>query len=199
MTDMNIDLGTLINEAWENTLKHPVCAEEPRERKPGQIHRDRSSGWIDCLGESFQGHCTNEGQRVFWKKNTSNRSQFTLNEFLFDISVCQIKEVLSIRQRTPLSFVSKCYWQIESELNNSSSREITKDFSKLVMGHSDNKLFISSYQGIHQEEVKGLCSEIACYCTGHLYLCFIDHPEKWSEKPENPVLFSWEDNNWKRI
>ena len=199
MTDMNNDLGNLIREAWKNTLKRTVCAEGSAEKATGQVHSDRSSGWIDCLGESFQGRYTNEDQRVFWKKNSSNRSQFNLNELLFDISVCQIKEVPSIQKGAPLSFISKCYWQIESELNNHNSREITKDFSKLVMGHSDNKLFISSYQGIHQEEVKDLCSEIACYCTGSLYLCFIDHPEKWAEKPENPALFGWEDNGWKRL
>ena len=197
MTDMNIDLGTLIREAWKNTLKKTVCAVGAAEKSLVTTNGDRSSGWIDCLGESFQGHYTNEDQRIFWKKNYSNRRQFNLNELLFDISVCQVKEVPSIKKGKPLSFVSKCYWQIESELNNRNSREITKDFSKLVMGQSDNKLFISSYQDSHQEEVRGMCSEIAYYCTGSLYLCFIDHPEKWAEKPESPVLFRWDDNDWK--
>ena len=199
MTVIDIDLGTLIHEAWKNTLKKTVCAEGSAENSNGNINSDRSSGWIDCLGTSFQGHFNKDGQCVFWKKNDSNRKQFNLNELLFDISVCRIKEVLSISQGTLLPFVSKCYWQIESELNNQNSREITKDFSKLVMGKSDNKLFISSYQGSRQENAKVLCSKIARYCTGSLYLCFIDHPEKWAGKPESPVLFRWDDNDWKRL
>ena len=197
MADMTIDLRTLINEAWNNTLEKTVCAEGPGVKASGKINSDRSGGWIDCLGESFQDHYTNEDQRAFWKKNNSNRSQFNLNELWFHISVCQIKEVLSIGQGTPLPFVSKCYWQVESELNDRNSREITKDFSKLVMGQSENKLFISSYQGSNQEEVRGMCSVIACYCIGSLYLCFIDHPRKWAEKPGSPVLFGWADNDWK--
>ena len=91
MTDMNIDLGTLIREAWKNTLKKTVCAEGAAEESNGKINSDRSSDWIDCLGEIFLGHYTNEDQRVFWKKNYSNRRQFNLNELLFDISVCQVK------------------------------------------------------------------------------------------------------------
>ena len=116
MTDMNIDLGTLIREAWKNTLKKTVCAEGAAEKSLVTTNGDRSSGWIDCLGESFQGHYTNEDQRVFWKRNYSNRRQFNLNELLFDISVCQVKEVPSIKKGTPLSFISNAIGKLSVNL-----------------------------------------------------------------------------------
>ena len=151
MTGKNFDLKNLIRDAWENTLKKTAGVDDSAERSTAQINRERSIDWVDYLGKGFREYYNNDDQCVFWRKNQGNRKQFGLNELLFDISVCQIKEVPSIRHGKPLPFVSKCYWQVESELNDSDSREITKDFSKLVMGHSDNKLFISSYRDNHQK------------------------------------------------
>lgn len=196
MNGRNIDLYALILGAWDNTLK---CRAETRGtagKSRGQVHQEASSVWVDCLGKEFQKHYDNEDQRVFWKGNKRNRDEFGLNELLFDISVCQVKMVSSIRKKKELLFVSKCHWQVESELNDSDSRAITKDFSKLVMGQSDNKLFISCYQGDNQTEIKRMCSSIAHLCTGELYLCFIDHPRNWGGKPESPVLLRWKDDDW---
>ena len=197
MNGGNIDLSELINTAWAKTLKNRAMTGGNTEKSRGQFNLEASSLWLDSLGKEFRNRYKDKGLRVFWKGNKSNRNQFGLNELLFDISVCQVEEVPSIRKRTPLPFVSNCYWQIECELNDSDSREITKDFSKLVMGKSDNKLFVSSYQRDNQMEVRRMCSPIAGHCTGRLHLCFIDHPRSWGGVPELPVLFRWEDNDWR--
>ena len=136
-------------------------------------------------------------KRVFWRKNKDN-SDFRLSELLFDISVCQIEYVDSIKQGKPLPYISKCFWQVESEFNNKNSREITKDFSKLVMGRSESQLFVSTYQGIRrQKQVLSMCSKIASCCNANLYLCFVEPPERWSNGPKIPSLFKWEGNAWR--
>ena len=197
MNGRNIDFYALIRNAWENTLKYRAETQDTAGKSRGQVNQEASGLWVDCLGKEFQKHYDNNDQLVFWKGNERNRDEFGLNELLFDISVCQVEEVPSISKGTQLPFVSKCYWQVESELNDSDSREITKDFSKLVMGQSDNKLFVSSHQGDNQMAIKKMCSSIAHRCTGGLYLCFIDHPRNWGVNPQSPVLFGWEDDNWR--
>ena len=195
MSSSNLDLKALTTGAWEKTLRLTKEAGKP----DGQVHSERSGAWVNCLGEGFQEHYQNQDQLVFWRQNADNRSKFGLNELLFDVSVCQVEKVKSISQWTPLQFVSKCYWQVESELNDSNSREITKDFSKLIMGNSDNKLFISAYDKVHRKRVLEMCSEMAGHCTGKLYMCFIDHPRKWEGNTCAPVVYRWEDSEWKPL
>lgn len=199
MSSSNLDLKALITGAWKNTLRWTKEAQIPDVKPEGQVNSERSGAWVDSLGKGFKEHYNAPNQRVFWRQNGCNRSQFGLNELLFDVSVCQVEKVKSIRQETTLQFVSKCHWQVESELNDSNSREITKDFSKLIMGHSDNKLFITAYQGVQQERVLEMCSEMARHCTGNLYMCFIDHPGKWEGNTCAPIVFRWEDSEWKEL
>ncbi len=185
MTDGNINIKALIQKAWEEASSSHT-----------QTHKDRAKAWIECLGKGFREHYPNENHRVFWRDNSCN-SDFELSELLFDISVCQIGWVPSIAQEKPLPYIAKSLWQVESEFDNKNSREITKDFSKLVMGRSENQLFISTYQGNRQEQVKDLCSCIARFCNGNLYLCFVEHPKMWSSASQDPQLFKWEENDWR--
>ncbi len=179
----------LIEKSWER-VKQGAHSNKSR----GQTHGDRATAWINCLGEAFQEVYPNEDQRVFWRNNGCNKD-FKLNELLFDISVCQIGCVKSIVKRKPLPYIQKCLWQVESEFNGN-SREVIKDFSKLVMGRSENKLFVSSYQGERQKQALRMFSKVASSCGGILYVCFLEHPRKWSKGPKNPSLFKWEGNCW---
>ena len=165
---------------------------------PGQPNRGMAVAWIDCLGKGFQEYYPDEHQRVFWRGNRCNRD-FELNELLFDISVCQIGYVKSIAKRTTLPYISKCFWQVESEFNDKNSREITKDFSKLVIGRSESKLFVSTYQDSRQQQILCMGSKIAGFCNGNLYLCFVAHPRTWSNGPKCPSLFKWEEDDWKLL
>ncbi len=198
MTDRSIDLKALIRKSWENAVKRGAYSEDSSNKSLGQTHKDRAIAWIDCLGEGFQEYYSNKGQRVFWKNNGCN-SDFGLSELLFDISVCEIGWVEAIGQRRPLPYISKCLWQVESEFDNKNSREITKDFSKLVMGRSESQLFVSTYQGNRRKQVLSMCSNISRCCKGNLYLCFVDHPAKWSHGPKSPSLFKWKDNDWREV
>ncbi len=136
MNGGNLNLHKLILSAWTNALKNSAEVQGTSEMAGGRVNREASDVWLDCLGQEFRKYYDDKNQRVFWKGNSENRGQFGLNELLFGISVCQVEEVPSIGKGTLLPFVSNCHWQVESELNDSDSREITKDFSKLVMGQS---------------------------------------------------------------
>ena len=199
MSSSNLDLKALITAAWEKALRWTEETPIPDGKPEGQVHSERSGAWVDCLGKGFQEHYNAPNQLVFWKQNGSNRREFGLNELLFDVSVCQVEKVKSLSQGISLRFVSKCHWQVESELNDSNSREITKDFSKLIMGNSDNKLFISAYGEEHRKQVLKMCSEMARHCTGKLYICFISHPAKWRCCPGDPEVFRREDSEWKKL
>ena len=195
MTDRSIDLKALIRNSWENAVKRGAYSEDSSNKSLGQTHKDKAIAWIDCLGKGFQEYYFNKDQRVFWKNNGCN-SDFRLSELLFDVSVCQIGCVESIVQRKSIPYISKCLWQVESEFDNRDSGEIIKDFNKLVMGRSESQLFISTYQGIRQKQILSMCSKIARCCKGNLYLCFVEHPAKWSNGPQSPSLFKWENNDW---
>ena len=199
MTSSNLDLKALITGAWKETLRWRNESQITDGKPERQINSERSSTWVNCLGESFKEHYQNQDQLVFWRQNECNRPEFGLNELLFDVSVCQVKEVKSLRQGISLQFVSKCHWRVESELDISDSREITKDFSKLIVGNSDNKLFISAYGEEQREQVLEMCSEMAGHCTGKLYIGFIDHPGKWEDCTRPPKVFRWEDSKWKEL
>ena len=199
MSSNDLDLKALITAAWKKTIRWTEETPIPGGKPEGQVHSERSGAWVNCLGEGFREHYQNEDQRVFWKQNGSNRREFGLSELLFDVSVCQVGEVKSVSREIQLQFVSKSHWQVESELNDSNSREITKDFSKLIMGNSDNKLFISAYGGEHRKQILKMCSEMARHCTGKLYICFISHPAKWRCCPSDPEVFRREPGEWKRL
>jgi len=195
VTDKTIDFEELIHKSWGKAVKQEASSN----KSLGQIHKDMSNAWIDCLGKGFQEYYSHEDVRVFCRKNkekNKDKSDFGLSELLFDISVCQIGYVPSMVKKTPLPYIQKCFWQVESEFNNKNSREITKDFSKLVMGRSESQLFVSTYQGDRQKRVLSMCSKIASCCNGNLYMCFVDHPREWSKSPKSPKLFKWEGNYW---
>ena len=178
----------LIEGAWCETLR----------AAKGESNKRKAERWVDCLGKAFLKHYKESSQTVFWCRNEANWQDFRLKELLFDVSVCEIKKGSSISGRVRLPFVSHCYWQVESEVNDSDSREITKDFSKLVMGNSDNKLFVSSLVK-HKEAAKNLSSDMACHCKGNLYLCFIPHPRDWGKASDKPELLKWSADYWSAL
>ena len=194
------NLKGLISEAWSEALKSSqdidLCEQSQR-----WINRERSKKWMSSLGKQFRSQYDLPGKdRVFWIGNPENKCDFGLQEMLFDLAVCQISTVNSYRKKQ-LHFITKCHWLIESEFNQKNSREIVKDMSKLVMGSSENKLFVASHKPTDPEWGNGIlnmCSKIAKHCDGKLFFCFIAHPEDWGEQPTPPPsVHEWIDGDWK--
>ncbi len=166
---------------------------------------------MNAFGEGFRGAYENAGAgkngkspcRVFWNQNDDNKTHFRRNEFLFDVTVCSVLEMESLRRKSRLEFVDRCHWQVESELNRSDSRELVIDMSKLVLGSAENKLFVAAHRTRKQEELLAMCAAIASRCGGNVYLAFVAHPDEWTKNgedgqipPKGPEVYEWIAGDW---
>lgn len=198
------NLNSLIQEAWEDALSHSKISARIRNSEMiKMVNSQRSKDWMNSLGKRFQIRYDPKKDRVFWRGNPENESDFDLQEMLFDLAVCQTCTVPSYKKRHPLPFISKLHWLIESEFAQNDSREIVKDMSKLVMGSSENKLFVASHKLTDSEWEDGIlkmCGPIAEHCQGRLFFCFIAHPKDWYKESEPaPSVHQWTDGHWERL
>lgn len=180
------DLIRMIAHAWDKAIQI-VGGPEENGKSAGSIHRLRSEKWVDCLAGEFQREYqgSERKHRVFWKRNCCNKTTFYMNEFLFDVMVGRIGTVKSFQHKPQnLEYIDHCEWAIESELDDSNSRQIVVDMSKLVVAAAKNKLFIAS-QSDKEDRIKEMAKDIAKNSSGNFYFCFIPHPKDWngSDRP----------------
>ena len=203
-------LKEVIENAWQKAFDKRRCLElgvEDPGGNLGQKHKRRSEEWIDQLGKGFEEYYNDENDRAFWrgKSDPRNQKEFKLQEMLYDVAICHTGRVESVKNTKPLTFISKCYWQIESEFEKDDSREIVKDMSKLVMGSGENKLFVAvKKDGDWEDRILTMCKDIAECCSGGLYFVFIVHPEKWNpnkwdQNEDAPSVYKWEKNDWRPL
>ena len=188
MSTPEIQLKNAIENAWQKAIATPI---EP-EKKEQVRNQKRSATWVNCLAEEFNTRYSDSvgNFRTFWKGNCCNQEAFRKNEFLFDIVVARIQQTPSQQhQPKPLDYISGCEWAIESELNESDSREVIIDMSKLVVADARDKLFVTSQRSnIREERLLEQCRPIAEACRGTVYFCFIAHPKYWDKTPKPPRL-----------
>lgn len=131
--------------------------------------------WIKTLAEEFQSEFENDlSVRIFSKHNYSNRQDFGLNEFLYDIVVCKVGKVQSAVQNKTLYYVREVFWQIESEFARD-SRQALIDFNKLVLGSAKNKLFVGPRVNDNHSFLDVL-RPAAQACQGNIFASLIPHP-----------------------
>lgn len=159
-----------------------------------KLHQKRSKEWVNRLGEHLASKYGNNNRRVFWRGNPENKDTFGLNEFLFDIVACEILTTYSYSERHELDFVSKADWIIESEFVHD-SREWLKDFSKLIMGFSENYLFIGPSTSDEDSFLRVFKEPAQCIGEGNLYLACVPHPAKWNEEGAIGKIKIWEYRN----
>jgi hypothetical protein len=116
---------------------------------------------------------------------------------LFDIAACEVRESLSATGRAILHFVTKVHWIVESEFEPN-SRDAIVDMSKLVMGDSENMLFIGPSVG-KEDGYLGMLVEVARHCGGCAYLALIDHPSKWKRQTPKLEVYLWTGGRWSQI
>ncbi len=141
------------------------------------LHRKRSQEWVKVLAENFRECYSNQDNKVkvFSKDFGEHRTEFKVNELLYDIAVCRTSETFSAQKGTPLTYIQDALWAIESEMAGD-SREAIIDFSKLVMGSARNKLFIGPKVN-NQGNFNNVLLAPAGHCSGTVYLAIIPHPE----------------------
>ncbi len=141
------------------------------------MHRNRSRDFVEKLAESFRHEYSGDKFRTFSKHYAGNKTEFGLNELLYDIAVCETKIMPSTRNKKTLRYVTKNIWSVESELARDSHESI-KDFNKLVMSNSENKLFIAPEVNKIDDFLNTLKTPAKC-CSGNVFLAIVPHPEKW--------------------
>jgi len=169
------DVKQLLGESLQQAQSEPDTGETTR-----TINLSRSRLWVKALAEQFKKRYEGDMDiRVFTKGDYSNRSDFGLNELLYDIVVCRVGEVESSVHKKKLRFIKEVLWQVESEFAHN-TRSALVDFNKLVLGSGKNKLFVASQvkKGTENTFLKVL-QPAAQYCTGDVYVGMIPHPSSW--------------------
>ena len=190
------NLSDIVHCAWRRASHAPSTETNKRKR-----NRKRSAQWVCALGRAFEErYDESDIHRVFWLGNKKNRKQFGIDEFLFDVVVCSVSSVESLqRQSKRLDFIDQCHWQVESEFNRNSTREVVVDMSKLVVGSGENKLFIAAHRHSSNDGLLKLCAQIARRCSGNVYFAFVAHPDDWDDNPTEPVLYEWLAGYWEQL
>jgi|SRR3990172_3577690 len=185
-----------IRNLVENALAKATAKRDAGE-SDREIHRNRSQNLVDQIARGFQKRFeANPAVRVFWSRNTSNQSDFNRKEFLFDIAVCEVRETPSATGRALLHFVTKTHWIVESEFEPN-SRDAIVDMSKLVMGKSENVLFIGSAVA-PKDGYLDMLGKVASHCDGNTFLAMIDHPSRWKAHTSSLELYRWSIAGWVR-
>jgi len=159
------------------------------------LHSARSKAWVKYLANSFRSEYQDPEYRVFSSDYAENRTEFKLNEFLFDISVVSIGSFSSASNKKKLKCVTGMEWAIESEFQRSDSRASIIDFSKLVMARSKNKLLILPQSKKIKDWALSVLAEAIPNDGDNYFLAFVPHPEHWTSKL-NVELYAHGKDGW---
>jgi len=144
----------------------------------GAVNRNRSKNFVECLAAELRQRYVDRGNvAVFSKHYDGNRKRHGLNELMYDVAVCETKQVASSTGRTELTYVSSIVLAIESEMAQD-SREALYDFSKLVMGNATTNLFVGPRVADEGAYLATLGPAADC-CSGETFVALILHPARW--------------------
>jgi hypothetical protein len=171
-------------------LKNATACDAPGAPEPLSLqglHQQRSSHWVRCLAHELKTLVKDEGDvRVLFRNNPdeANRSDFGLNELLYDVCICRTAEHPSARGGRALRYVTEALWLVESEFARDSSQAV-KDFNKLVIGHAENKLFIGPRVGPADETGYLAALLPVARASAHngassVYAALVPHPGEWT-------------------
>jgi hypothetical protein len=187
MTDA--DLKQLVQSAYDSAR-----SQEDKPGKSGPMHRARSSRFVKALANGFREIHPPPKFAVFSKDCDHHREDFKLNELLFDIQVCETDCVGDKK----LCYIKRSVFQIESEFAKD-IREALIDFSKLVVGSAESKLFIGPIvsEAKFSEYVEAMASP-ARACNAVTYMALLPHSAEWPAKDiESSVkLFRFAEGKW---
>lgn len=193
------ELKDLITSALRTTLSE-VTPNDSND-KPGKDHHTKSQNWVKYLALEIERYYNDEkGYDLvsFFnrRKPSINSSLDDVKEFLFDITVAEIKSI----KGSSLSFISRPVWQIESEFAEL-LKETIRDFQKLISGNAPFKMMVGPLNPNNDSsEYRKITQVPASYISGNLFFLFITHPENW-KKGEEMIwkLYKWNVKDWGEI
>lgn len=186
-SEANLDIKLIIQDSLVAANAMPDEGNDER-----LIHRNRSKNFVESLaGALRQYYLNNDAVFVLSKHHDKHRLDFGLNELLYDVLVCKTSQVPSSLENEVLTYVTKALWQIESEFARN-SREAMYDFNKLVLGSSENKLFIGPQVSDEDSFLRPLV-EPARHCLSNTLVALVPHPSEW--KRATLEVHCWVFNN----
>ena len=188
-------METFLQNALERAYDEALDIAYPND---GDTHRARSVAWLNAIGNSFsQKYDKHQLVRVFWKQNDQHKEDFGLNELLHDVLVAECAESVSPRHGIPIAYIERALWQVESELKPDGRAAII-DFSKLVLGSAENKLFVGPLTH-NQETFRNSLLPVAEACQGNVFAAFIPEPKLWYKKDPEVVAWQYKNSRWEQI
>jgi hypothetical protein len=159
-----------------------IAAELPDSgENPQFIHRNRSKNFVETVASQLRKEYQDQKYVFVLSKHYDKaRMEFGLNELLYDILVCETSHVASVLEKETLTYITKAIWEIESEFARN-SREAIYDFNKLVLGSSENKLFIGPQVSDEAGFLNPLI-EVAKHCKSNTFVALVPHPSEWKSK-----------------
>lgn len=161
-----------------------------------KLHQERSKHFVELLAQGFRDYYSNSNFKIFSKHFYGNREVFGINEYQYDILVCEIDSVISAKQQKKLPFIKETLWLVESEFARN-TREAIKDFNKLVIGNSKYKLFIGPINSVNEAFINTLLPS-AKSCNGQVYISLFSHPDSWSKENINFIIWKLNER-WEKI
>lgn len=143
----------------------------------------RSSLFVGHLAQQLRNIYVNENNNYIVLPEQSGRpnSEFGMKELLYDILVCDTESMSGVKhQNIDISLIKKCLWAIESEFSNS-TREMIKDFNKLILSSCESKLFVGRTSQNYNNNFFDIFEKAASYGTGTFYIALIPHPNDWEQ------------------
>ena len=159
------------------------------------LHSARSKTWVTNIAKALREKYDKPEYRVFSADCTDNRTEFKLNELLFDISVVRVRPIPSASKNKQLMCVTSMEWAIESEFQRNDSRASIIDFSKLVMARSSNKLLILPQSKNIRDWALSTLSDAVPEDGDKYFLAIVPHPESWADNM-NVELYVLGERGW---
>lgn len=188
-----------VSEAYKEVLN----SSDPAGLEDGPKHRHRSQTFVKFVARKCRDDSgTVEGRIVFSGDCDLHRQEFDLNEFLFDIHVCDTDMVRSAGGHD-LRYVKNSVVQMEVEFGD--NRKAIVDFSKLVTGSAGMKVFVGSLTSRPEKTRKALLPVAKAAAAGGsgVVAIFLPRPSEWPVGEGEDRLriegYFLEASHWKRI
>lgn len=203
------ELDSLIRHSFDYA-RDDALKKFPQSLDKGLAHKGSSKIWLNELAQELKSFIGKDDPNIrIFTRSLPNKREFGLNELLYDISICRTSKcningnmlndelTNDLIQDKEFHYVSECLWQIESEFAKN-RREALKDFNKLVLGSSANKLFIGpTVSNNNIKEYYGLLLNPARFCSGNIYLAIVPHPKEWQYKSALDIsVHFFRDRRW---
>ncbi len=153
------------------------------DQKPRQTeNKQRSSKFVECLAGELRLKYENDnsGYRVLSRDYPAHKSEFGMNELLYDILVCDTGITGTVKNSdVKARYITKGIWAVESEMKKD-VRQLLFDFNKLTLSSCESKLFIGPLTS-YNNNILDVLQEVSKYINGPLYVIMVPHPEDWEK------------------